>query len=246
MIPRLGGLPARFDGPTVHESDRPARLEGLVEVEVEVESFGAVQSRAFDSAGSAEAGVEPAGRAGPEQAADIDDSAIATETPTAGVTRAQSLAPTHVFGPRPEHQPAAHRPAPRPHEPVDRRPRPRPDHRAPDAPPPTAANDARPDGFVQERSEAPVCTAPQLRRFIKSRSYVPMHELRRRFAIEGEDDDVSPLEVAAGVVFVGLPTFESRLLSDLVRNGEIGYELSLDPESPIVIGVYAMRPISRN
>ena len=35
------------------------------------------------------------------------------------------------------------------------------------------------------------CTAPQLRRFIKSRPYVPMHELRRRFGIYGDDDDVS-------------------------------------------------------
>ncbi len=29
------------------------------------------------------------------------------------------------------------------------------------------------------------CTAPQLRQFIKSRPYVPMHELRRRFGIDG-------------------------------------------------------------
>ena len=34
-------------------------------------------------------------------------------------------------------------------------------------------------------------TAPQLRRFIKSRAYVPMHELRRRFAINGADDEVT-------------------------------------------------------
>ena len=34
------------------------------------------------------------------------------------------------------------------------------------------------------------CTQAQLRRFIKSRAYVPMHELRRRFGINGEADDV--------------------------------------------------------
>jgi hypothetical protein len=89
------------------------------------------------------------------------------------------------------------------------------------------------------------CTAPQLRRFIKSRPYVPMHELRRRFAIVGDDDDVTPVRLDPGSVFVGLPTYEGGLLGDLLRTGEIGYELSLDPRTPIVIGVYPMRPIPR-
>jgi hypothetical protein len=89
------------------------------------------------------------------------------------------------------------------------------------------------------------CTAPQLRRFIKSRPYVPMHELRRRFAINGEDDDVTPVRMSPGWIYVGLPTHEGHLLGDLLRTGEIGYELSLDPRTPIVIGVYPMRPIPR-
>jgi hypothetical protein len=89
------------------------------------------------------------------------------------------------------------------------------------------------------------CTAPQLRRFIKSRPYVPMHELRRRFGINGDDDEVTPVRVDPAWIFVGLPTHEGRLLGDLLRTGEIGYELSLDPCTPIVIGVYPMRPIPR-
>ena len=89
------------------------------------------------------------------------------------------------------------------------------------------------------------CTAPQLRRFIKSRPYVPMHELRRRFGIDGDDDDVTPVRLDPGWVYVGLPTREGGLLGDLLKSGEIGYELSLDPRSPIVIGVYPMRPIPR-
>jgi hypothetical protein len=89
------------------------------------------------------------------------------------------------------------------------------------------------------------CTAPQLRRFIKSRPYVPMHELRRRFAIDGDDDDVTQVRLDAGAVYVGLPQREGSLLGELLRGGEIGYELSLDPSSPIVIGVYPMRPIPR-
>jgi hypothetical protein len=89
------------------------------------------------------------------------------------------------------------------------------------------------------------CTAPQLRRFIKSRPYVPMHELRRRFGIDGDDDDVTPVKLDPGWVYVGLPNREGSLLGDLLRAGEIGYELSLDPRTPIVIGVYPMRPIPR-
>ncbi len=90
------------------------------------------------------------------------------------------------------------------------------------------------------------CTSPQLRRFIKSRPYVPMHELRRRFGIEGADDDVTPVRVGPGWIYVGLPCREGLLLGELLRAGEIGYELSLDPRTPIVIGVYPMRPIPRN
>jgi hypothetical protein len=89
------------------------------------------------------------------------------------------------------------------------------------------------------------CTAPQLRRFIKSRPYVPMHELRRRFGIDGDDDDVTPVRLDPGWVYVGLPRREGSLLGDLLKAGEIGYELSLDPRTPIVIGVYPMRPIPR-
>ena len=87
--------------------------------------------------------------------------------------------------------------------------------------------------------------APQLRRFIKSRPYVPMHELRRRFAIDGGDDDVTPVHLDADCIFVGLPEREGRLLGELLRGGEIGYELSLDPRPPIVVGVYPMRPVPR-
>jgi hypothetical protein len=98
-----------------------------------------------------------------------------------------------------------------------------------------------PDEAAIERT----ATAPQLRRFIKSRAYVPMHELRRRFAINGADDDVTPLDLDRQRVFVGLPEREGLLLAELLRGGDIGYELSLDPISPIVVGVYPMRPVTR-
>ena len=97
----------------------------------------------------------------------------------------------------------------------------------------------------QERSNG--CTAPQLRRFIKSRPYVPMHELRRRFAIDGGDDEVTQVSINQGhAVYVGLPSREGSLLGELLRGGDIGYELSLDPRTPVVIGVYPMRPVPRS
>jgi hypothetical protein len=89
------------------------------------------------------------------------------------------------------------------------------------------------------------CTQAQLRRFIKSRPYVPMHELRRRFELNGSFDDVSPITTEGGCIYVGLPRRESVFIAELLRTGDIGIELSHDPPVPIVVGVYAMRPVSR-
>lgn len=93
--------------------------------------------------------------------------------------------------------------------------------------------------------QAGTCTAPQLRRFIKSRAYVPMHELRRRFAINGSEDDVTQVDVHTRRIYIGLPEREGRLLGELLRGGDVGFELSLDPITPIVVGVYPMRPVPR-
>jgi hypothetical protein len=73
-----------------------------------------------------------------------------------------------------------------------------------------------------------------------------MHELRRRFGIAGVEDDVTPVPIDSATIFVGLPGREGALLGELLRAGDIGYELSLDPRTPIVIGVYPMRPLSRH
>lgn len=72
-----------------------------------------------------------------------------------------------------------------------------------------------------------------------------MHELRRRFGIDGGDDEVTQVQMQDGRIYVGLPDREGALLGELLRGGEIGYELSLDPRTPIVIGVYPMRPVPR-
>jgi hypothetical protein len=91
----------------------------------------------------------------------------------------------------------------------------------------------------------PTCTVAQLRRFIKSRPWIPMHELRRRFGISGDDDDVSPMHVGNHTLFIGLPPAEGRLMAELFGAGDVGYELSLDPVTPVVVGVYPMRPVPR-
>jgi hypothetical protein len=125
-----------------------------------------------------------------------------------------------------------------------------------DPPGATSAPDPAPDRRAGPNGSRPpsgpplglggACTAPQLRRFIKSRPYVPMHELRRRFGIDGGEDDVTSVDLASGRIYVGLPSREGSLLGELLRGGEVGFELSLDPRSPVVVGLYPMRPVARS
>ena len=100
---------------------------------------------------------------------------------------------------------------------------------------------------VDNGESAHGATAAQFRRFIKSRPYVPLHELRRRFELNGdaEAEDVVRIDTPEGRVFVGLPEREGQFVADLVRQGDIGLELCRDPDVAIVVGVYPMRPISR-
>ena len=104
---------------------------------------------------------------------------------------------------------------------------------------------AEPSAAVLSDAAGPLCTQAQLRRFIKSRPYVPIHELRRRFALGGDDDDVTGFDSAGQHIFVGLPAREARMLGELVLQGDVGYELLLDPTSPIIVGVFPVRPVQR-
>jgi hypothetical protein len=89
-------------------------------------------------------------------------------------------------------------------------------------------------------------TAAQLRRFIKSRPYVPLHELRRRFELNGDLDEVALVETTEyGRVYLGLPVREADFIAGLVRDGEVGLELGHDPIVPVVVGVFPMRPVVR-
>jgi hypothetical protein len=170
---------------------------------------------------------------------------VATPAPAAPERLAEPDLPELIEPDPPQAQASAPEAAPRTALSVDAPPRSfspampqrRQATRSIETPPVTQAGD---EGSVERGA-----TAPQLRRFIKSRAYVPMHELRRRFAINGGDDEVTAVDVDRQRVFVGLPEREGRLLGELLRGGDIGYELSLDPISPIVVGVYPMRPVTR-
>ncbi len=152
----------------------------------------------------------------------------AAHTPSVAQVVAETDAPPRGrrAGPRTSRSPR------RPAQPRPRRPR----RRAPTAPRPADADWGAP---------RTTCTTAQLRRFIKSRPWVPLHELRRRFGISGDDDDVSPVRVGDQHLFIGLPPAEARMIGELLSGGDVGYELSLDPTAPIVVGVYPMRPVPR-
>jgi hypothetical protein len=123
------------------------------------------------------------------------------------------------------------------------RPRPAPAAVAPAEPRAEGGDEAleTEEGVEQRRA----CTLAQMRRFIKSRPYVPVHELRRRFEITGIEDEVNPVATDRGTFYVGLPQPEATYLADLIKAGEVGYELLLDPASPALIGVFPMRPVAR-
>lgn len=114
-------------------------------------------------------------------------------------------------------------------------------------PPPDAPRADAPRADAGEGAwPRPTCTVAQLRRFIKSRPWVPMHELRRRFGISGSEDDVTPIRVGDKRLYVGMPSVEGRMMAELLGGGDVGYELSLDPDVPVIIGVYPMRPVPRS
>jgi hypothetical protein len=79
-----------------------------------------------------------------------------------------------------------------------------------------------------------------LRRFISSRPYVAIAELRRRFLLD-DPEAVSRIERDGTVVWIGLPEREAAKLQDLWQRDEIGLEMSVEVRAPAVVGVYPMR-----
>jgi len=79
-----------------------------------------------------------------------------------------------------------------------------------------------------------------LRRFITSRPYVAVAELRRRFGLD-DPDAMTRLEVNGTVAWIGLPEREASKLHELWQRNELGFELSVEVRAPVVVGVYPMR-----
>jgi hypothetical protein len=79
-----------------------------------------------------------------------------------------------------------------------------------------------------------------LRRFISSRPYVTVSEVRRRFGLE-ESDAVSRLRCDGATAWIGLPEREASKICELWQRGEIGLELSHEVRAPAVVGIYPMR-----
>ena len=79
-----------------------------------------------------------------------------------------------------------------------------------------------------------------LRRFINSRPYVTVSEIRRRFGLD-DPDAVTRVARNGTTAFIGLPAREALKLSELWQHDEIGFEFSVEVRAPAVIGIYPMR-----
>jgi hypothetical protein len=79
-----------------------------------------------------------------------------------------------------------------------------------------------------------------LRRFITSRPFVTVAELRRRFGLD-DPDAMALLSRNGTVAWIGLPDREATKLQDLWDRNELGVEMSVEVHAPVVVGVYPMR-----
>ena len=79
-----------------------------------------------------------------------------------------------------------------------------------------------------------------LRRFVSSRPYVPVAELRRRFGLD-EPDTMVRISRNGTTAFIGVPAREAAKLEELWGRDELGVELSVDVHAPVVVGVFPMR-----
>jgi hypothetical protein len=83
-------------------------------------------------------------------------------------------------------------------------------------------------------------SSSSLRRFITSRPYVTVAELRRRFGLD-DPDAVTHVQRNGTSAWIGLPEREAAKLQELWNRDELGMELSVDVRAPVVVGIYPMR-----
>jgi hypothetical protein len=78
-----------------------------------------------------------------------------------------------------------------------------------------------------------------LRRYLTSRPYLSVADIRRRFGLD--PDAMSAVSCNGTTAYVGLPEREASKLQDLWQRDEVGVELSVEVKAPVVVGVYPMR-----
>jgi hypothetical protein len=78
-----------------------------------------------------------------------------------------------------------------------------------------------------------------LRRYLTSRPYLAVADIRRRFGLDPEA--MSVVSRNGTTAYIGLPEREATKLQDLWQRDEVGVELSVEVKAPVVVGVYPMR-----
>jgi hypothetical protein len=78
-----------------------------------------------------------------------------------------------------------------------------------------------------------------LRRYLTSRPYISVADIRRRFGLEA--DAMSHIARNGTSAFIGLPEREALKVQDLWQREEVGVELSVEVNAPVVVGIYPMR-----
>ena len=78
-----------------------------------------------------------------------------------------------------------------------------------------------------------------LRRYLTSRPYLAVADIRRRFGLD--PDAMSVIARNGTTAYIGLPEREATKLQDLWQRDEVGVELSVEVRAPVVVGVYPMR-----
>lgn len=78
-----------------------------------------------------------------------------------------------------------------------------------------------------------------LRRYLTSRPYIAVADIRRRFGLDPEA--MSVVSRNGTTAYVGLPEREASKLQDLWQRDEVGVELSVEVRAPVVVGVFPMR-----
>jgi hypothetical protein len=78
-----------------------------------------------------------------------------------------------------------------------------------------------------------------LRRYLTSRPFIAVADVRRRFGLDPEA--MSVVSRNGTTAYIGLPEREATKLQDLWQRDEVGVELSVEVRAPVIIGIYPLR-----